>query len=715
MTKRTFSLLAIGLLLIGSGWLLSQPTARGQGGEAQQMYLPLVYGPEAGYDLFGAEDFTEIAPQGFGDRQNSVAWSMQWWNDHLYVGTGRAYACFQAAIQAAYLSYIPYPPNDADLDCAPTPQELPLQAEIWRWTPATASWVRLYQAPENIPIPDHPGQFVSPDIGYRGMATFEEPDGSSSLYVAGYSSRDFNEPSDTGQALPYPRILYSNDGTTFEPIPQDPGTFMGDLDNRVNCIDHERIYGFREMTTYNDKLYIVAGGGYGDGCVIESANPSEGNDAFRQVTPPSMSIASMTPFNGYLYLGTGDNPLPPDPTAPGYTIYKTTATGVVPYQYIPVLTNGGFRPQSKTITDFEEFEGRLYAGTNQPAELLRVNPDDTWDLLVGSARTDVEGNVIAPLSGFGDGFDWYFNIHMHRLQTHNGSFYVGTNDNSTAYRDIPIISNITAGEYGFSLYGTRDGVQYTPITDTGFGDIFNESARTFASTPYGMFLGAQNSYYGLRVWLADHEEPTLAAPVRAEAEVIGGRTLLSWEPVDGALRYRVFRATFTSNETLGIAELDREAWLPGSFMQVGSTTRPFYVDDSVRLDEHFYHYYLLAEDGQHRSSPASNLVRVPSLAPTMTFQELSATVRRWARPGTAVTPAAARTVVAALDEARLALAQGDATAARQRLAQLRLALHTSQATLLPDWRVTDLEALLDKLERRIELSRLGLLPAASIN
>ena len=39
------------------------------------------------------DDFTMVALQGFGDRQNSYAWSMAWFNNQLLVGTDRAQAC----------------------------------------------------------------------------------------------------------------------------------------------------------------------------------------------------------------------------------------------------------------------------------------------------------------------------------------------------------------------------------------------------------------------------------------------------------------------------------------------------------------------------------------------------------------------------------------------------------------------------------------------
>jgi hypothetical protein len=45
--------------------------------------------PSPAQTLFPPE-INLVAPQGFGDRQNSQAWSMAWWRGRLYVGTGRA-------------------------------------------------------------------------------------------------------------------------------------------------------------------------------------------------------------------------------------------------------------------------------------------------------------------------------------------------------------------------------------------------------------------------------------------------------------------------------------------------------------------------------------------------------------------------------------------------------------------------------------------------
>lgn len=431
------------------------------------------------------QDFLEAASQGFGDRQNSFAWSMIWWRDKLYVGTNRSWLCVQhASVAYAFPGWARYPPQDPDLDCAEEPEDLPVQAEIWRWTPRTDTWERLYQSPNDVEIPGFPGKHVARDIGYRYMTVFTESDGTEALYVSGVSARSYIKD------IPPPRILRSTDGMTFEPIPQEPGTFLGDLDT----LDGIDMNGFRTLTVYRDRLYAIVGRIFGNGVLIEAENPAGGNDNFRQVSPSGMQIFEMVPYNGFLYVGTTD-------AENGYAVLKTEATGEPPYTFTPIVMEGGFReprPSGSVISMFV-FKDKLYVGTDRPAELIRINPDDSWDLIVGAPR-DTPSGYKEPLSGMGDGFDYWSNGHMWRMEEHDGWLYVGTMDESTYLRRIPGLGDRLAPQMGFDLYASRDGVHFIEITHTGFDDGFSYGARTMASTPHGFFLGSANAYYGLRVW-----------------------------------------------------------------------------------------------------------------------------------------------------------------------------------------------------------------------
>jgi hypothetical protein len=659
--------------------------------------------------ILQTDDFSIAAEQGFGDRHNSATWSMVWWQDNLYVGVARAYACFEAAI---YHRYFPklfnYPPNDPDMECTAAPQDLPLQAEIWRWSPEEdGSWQRVYQSPNNLEIPGYPGKFVSPDIGFRGATIHQEPDGTEALYFSGFSSRDFN-----GLDLPPPRILRTEDGLNFEAIPQDPGTFMGDLDESVNVIGHDHIMGFRSITSFNNRLYVVAGGAYGDGTLLESDNPAAGNDSFRQVTPSDMTVYSIIEFNGQLYVGSGARPYPIDPTVPGFTVYRTTATGEPPYEFIPVMTDGGhFRRPSKTVVHMEVFNNSLYIGTNQPAEVYRIHPDDQWDLIVGDPRTTPDGVRKDPLSGFKKGFDWRFgNIHIHRMKSHDGAIYIGTNDNSTSYRKIKIFDKLFSWQYGFDFYGAEEPWSFKKITTTGFDDMFNRSCRNLASTPFGLFVGSQNSYYGLQIWRGIEDTTTVdLSPLNLDSEVTSSGTILSWEypSADKETSFHIFRADYIEAE--GVLQSKRP-----EFRDVGQTDKLTFVDPIKPDAKRFFHYYIVAESPSGTWSPSSNLIRSPSMAPPITFGSLVEYMQRWADTSHAGAKKESLRLQAKIKKANSLLNKGSYDHALKILSDLRLTIKENKNQIFPDYRVDDLSIMITKISKRLTLVSSNILSKSSI-
>lgn len=446
------------------------------------------------------QNFSQVAPQGFGQRQNSWAWSMEWFKGKLYVGTDRAYEC---AFQAAVNVILPgsYPPADPDVQCTADPTDLPLRAEIWVWSPDTRAWTRVFQSPQDVPIPGT-NKFTARDIGFRGMTVFQEPDGTQALYVGGCSAKALYGIQAPG------RLLRTVDGVNFTPVPQDPGTFFGDRPGM--CL--------RGIEEYNGKMYIVSTNFKGEGVLLESANPALGNDSFRQVSPDNVRVYEIATFNGFLY-ATFDSPQ-------GFGLYKTNASGPLPYIYTPIILNGGYLQQggNPIALSMKVFNGDLYVGSdsvrtissvfcalqafcvssifgNGGAELFRVHPDDTWDIVVGLPRATQQG-AKTPLSGYRSGFSWPLNQHLWRMEVFDGRLYVGTYDVSTELRNAPNgLGAALAPEFGFDLWYTTDGVHFTAVDVTGFEDPFNYGVRSLQATPYGLFLGTANPFYGLRIYL----------------------------------------------------------------------------------------------------------------------------------------------------------------------------------------------------------------------
>ena len=231
--------------------------------------------------------------------------------------------------------------------------------------------------------------------------------------------------------------------------------------------------------------------------------------------PNNLTVFEMGTFNGHLYAGTV-NPQ-------GLQLWKTNGEGGPPYQWKKVLTEGAFRgPLNEVVVSMCEFRGALYVGTGivnggyhranrvgpGAAEVLRVWPDDSWELIVGQSRNTPEGMKL-PLSGHSAGFDNIFGGYVWRMCVHGEYLYAGTYSwaNMLPYlpfnmwpEDVLRMINIWGIDYlqreygGVGLFRTHDGVRWEPVTRSGFENKFNWGIRNFASTPYGLFVGTANPF-----------------------------------------------------------------------------------------------------------------------------------------------------------------------------------------------------------------------------
>ncbi len=529
MPSRMFRLVLLFVLSFGltTPWMVSSAAEQSAGSASSPSALT-------------AGDFELSGQQGFGDRQNSEPWASIWFKGKLYVGTARAFGCYRTLV-ARLIINTPYPP-DPEVSCPltpdnkPDPANLPLQAEIWRWTPGTNTWDRVYQSP-TIDNPRYPGHPLALDIGYRTMGIFHEADGTDALYVGSATARSLYFSQDSQghrtQILPPPRILRTTSGDmdSWQPVPQNTGTFLGATQTQV--------VGFRSMTIHNGKLYVVASSGLnGQGQVYESANPSGGDNNFRRITPaawdpdplhPSQEVYEMASYNGSLYLGSGA-PQVSFPAKP-FIVWKWDGTGTSTSDFRPIIANGGDAPsgqRSQAVVSVRVFDNRLYLGTSVPAEVYRINPDESWDLVVGNAR--VSGGVTkSPLSGLGAGFNVANNTLIWRMECHEDQLFVGTFDNSTGSRNDS--SPPPENTMGFDFFSSGDGASFTQITNSGFGTStssdpnnhkYNEGVRTLTSTPYGLFLGAANQYYGLTMWKEKVASGRTAGPFKIYLPMVVG-------------------------------------------------------------------------------------------------------------------------------------------------------------------------------------------------
>ena len=425
------------------------------------------------------EEFRQINENGFGDRQNSIAWSMAWWKGRLYVGTMRAFRCVENYLVSQIVPVVKYPPRSPAFECTPNPLDLPLQAEIWCYTPEIDRWERVYRSPRDVAIPGSAGNHTAREIGYRYMALFEERDGTEALYVSGVSSRPINH------GAPPPRLLRSEDGVTFTPVPQDPDTVLGELEAA----------GFRTIVVHEGRFFITAGRFFGSGALFESTDPKEGNDHFTRITPEGMEVFSMALYNGALYLGLND-------FKRGYSVVKMDIDRKRPCPIRTVVPSGAYRRLwgSNCVTCMKVFRDRLYVGCDSPPELIRINPDDSWDLIVGMPRRTPQGRKY-PLSGMEDGFDNWLNIHIYSMEVHDGDLYAGTGNPGQYWLPFPVIGKALKPYMGFTLCSTSDGEEFRFISRNGFDNIRSHGIRTFQSTPHGLFMGTLNFFHGAEIFL----------------------------------------------------------------------------------------------------------------------------------------------------------------------------------------------------------------------
>ncbi len=597
----------------------------------------------------------------------------------------------------------------------------------------------VYRSPADVPIPDtDPVKFTARDIGYRAMEVFTEPDGTEALYVGGTNSKGVYGD------VPPPRILRSTDGVNFEPIPQDPQTFMGSLPKS----------GFRSMVAHNGKLYAIHSITQGNGAVIASADPASGNNAWSTVTPgtvdnPVMKAYQLKSFNDFLYIGTID-------TRNGYSIFKTDGEGDS-LTFTTIIEDGAYLPEPSIFPlSATVFNGSLYMGTDNPAEIVRINPDDSWDLIVGTPRQLPDGSWKYPLSGMNEGFNNSLNEHIWRMDADDSAMYVGTYDYSTWNRTCPGKEVLLRENMGFDLYKSTDGVHFSAITMNGFGDKFEFGVRALKTTPYGVFVGSANFYYGTNVhrgYPSSRGSFWLDPPGRLWSWPISNPTegvLLGWEASPGATTYRVFRSTcveiplhlfdgyigkdgcFQDYEPtlelpeglagflnqmprpligIGLKPLPfKKGEVPGVPVEIGTASDTFFFDNTAEQRVK-YAYHVIAEDetGEMFPSETSNLSTVPLLVPTITFDSLSDVLANLHEQGKFNDPNVGRFI-----KLIVKFAEWQTRGGRLGFAELIInAVHNkvagSDQQFLEPFAARELELQLSRFAKRIELARKGAL------
>ncbi|TGD76096.1 hypothetical protein E4634_00670 [Mangrovimicrobium sediminis] len=463
----------------------------------------------AGAGMPAESGFRPIGQEGMGNPRSKVAHCLAWFKGYVYLG-------------------VTHHKGMGAHD----------RARILRWDPASGNWETVYESPlveadERANPQDvlRKGQMSG---GGRGRKAREEVEPMVPLYRGFRSMLVYQGPSDDEPALYISsichwgaRILRTQDGVTFTEL-SDPG-----------LVD-ESFLSFRSLTNFNGKVFCAPTGavrdGYmdrnfaGDTIIFVTDDPT--SNAWVPAMEPGFgddtnsSISRLVVFNGFLYASAG-NP------RKGFQLYKTDASGEPPYTWTPVLTDGAQRYNlNETAPTMIPFKGALYIGSGLPGmgkdsandvgpaafELIRLNADDSWDLIAGEPRFTLDGLKV-PFSCMGPGFDDFYNSVIWAMEVHDGYLYAGTHHwliFQAKLRRQPEVG-------GFHLWRSSDGDNWEAVTLDGFGYPYEVGIRTLLSTPEGLVLGTSNhmeaSQFGMR------RDPSEGEPAGSGCQVWLGQDL----------------------------------------------------------------------------------------------------------------------------------------------------------------------------------------------
>ncbi|MBX7165580.1 MAG: hypothetical protein K1X74_04460 [Pirellulales bacterium] len=440
--------------------------------------------------------FRRIAANGFGDPHNSYAYGYAWYRDNLFVGTNR-----DILVQARKRFKFSVPTAMWPVEVPESIDTFDLGAQIWRYNPRIDQWKQVFRSPY---VPGLEGKTVPLASGFRNMAVFQgKSDPCPALYTI---------PSCGSYGIG-PVLMRTLDGERFEQVSEQG---LG--------LDDPNVTSFRSMVVFKNRLFMTPAGSRGFdpnvsyfALILCSDDPSRGNWKITNPgsfgDPTNYGIYDMCVRGDFLYAGTMN-------IREGFQLWKTDGEGEPPFHWTKVLDRGADRgPWNQGVVSINPFGDCVYLGTGiqnggfdrnnnigpGAGEVIRVWPDDTWDLVVGQPRMTRWGLKI-PTSGMGPGWDNGFAGYIWRMCQHQGAFYVGTFDSTAMFPFAPlderaqrVFDRHTQEQFmqfrgGTELWRTVDGDNWVPVTRNGFGNPYNWGIRTLISTPAGLFVGTANPF-----------------------------------------------------------------------------------------------------------------------------------------------------------------------------------------------------------------------------
>lgn len=443
--------------------------------------------------MLTSTSFKCIGKEGLGNHDSKIVQALAVYQDHIYLGLTHHYG-YSAAHGGRILRYSPDKGTWSDVHVSPLrePDDRALPREhIMRNDKIYER--RLSKLGAYVPV-------------YRGIRSFcafqAEKDPHPCLYASTLSHWG-------GQ------ILRSTDGLSFDAV-CPPG--MGNPD----------ILSFRGLLGLNGKLFAATAGSLSSRgidrnfCdhprIYVSSDPASGHwqEAMvpENLDPAIKGIGALVAYDGWLYAGCSSY-------ESGFQIWRARTEGKPPYQWEPVILDGAGRyVLNESPVSMAVFKGLIYIGTGLPglgydklndvgpgaAEVIRLDADNRWELVVGQPRCSPFGLQIS-LSGLGTGFGDRYNSAIWSMVEHNGCLYAGTN-HWRAAESARAGSDISGGG---QLWGSTDGEEWEPIILDGCHNPLNMGISRMLSTPWGLLLGISNhqEFASLGGMSGIHQSPSL--------------------------------------------------------------------------------------------------------------------------------------------------------------------------------------------------------------
>lgn len=276
------------------------------------------------------------------------------------------------------------------------------------------------------------------------------------------------------------KILRSEDGQTFRWL----GEAAADPGNPPSL---------RQLLAVQDRLYAHSGS-------LIYVSDSPGSQSWQAANlpgfsdPANTSVSGLVAFNHQLYAATVN-------AERGFQVWKTQTTAPLPHHWQPVLVQGAYRYSlNRQIGAMAVFKQHLYVASQVPeprkiptllddtaSELIRIDSDDHWQLIVGVPRFSPQGLKV-PLAVLSSGFDdpqtWGFQC----LKVHRGRLYAGVQKQTE-----------------FELWVTEEGELWTQVPLNRSNDGLNGRLCAAASTPLGLLLafGQSPTTPHLEIWLGE--------------------------------------------------------------------------------------------------------------------------------------------------------------------------------------------------------------------